>query len=77
MKLLQSVANDYYKVWQLLQSVTGITKYDKTLLQNVSRITKCENYYKVRRTITKDFFQIRYDYLTLCKKAKKTEMSQY
>ena len=33
---------------KLLQSVAGITRWDK-LLQSVTSITKCENQYKVRR----------------------------
>ena len=35
--------NRYYAVWQLLQSVTGITKCERKLLQSVTGITKCEN----------------------------------
>ena len=45
----------YYKVRQVLQSVTsflqsasGITKRDRLLLQSASGITKCDSYYKVR-----------------------------
>ena len=40
---------------KLLQSITGITKWDKKSLQSVTgttkydKIRKCENYYKVRR----------------------------
>ena len=51
--------NYYYKVWQVLQNVTVIIKCerkllkivtcDKKLLQSVKGITKCDNYYKVRR----------------------------
>ena len=38
-----------YKVRQVLQSVSGITKCDRLLLQSASDITKCDSYYKVRR----------------------------
>ena len=48
-KLLQSVTEVYYKVSQVLQSASSITKYDKLLLQSTSGITKCGSYYKVRR----------------------------
>ena len=62
-KLLQSVTEVYYKVRQVLQSesgmakydrlllqcASGITKSDRLLLQSASGITKCDNYYKVRR----------------------------
>ena len=47
-KLLQSVAEVYYKVRQVLQSASGITKCDRLLLQRASGITKCDSYYKVR-----------------------------
>ena len=36
------------KVWQVLQSVTDITKYSKKLFKIVIGITKCASYYKVR-----------------------------
>ena len=67
-QLLQRVTKNYYKVWQILQviqnilqSVTGITKCDKSLLQSVAGvtsdtgyITKCGKYYKVwQKVITK------------------------
>ena len=45
-KLLQSVTAVYYKVRQVLQSATGITKCDRLLLQSV---TGC--YYKVRQVL--------------------------
>ena len=47
-KLLQSVTEVYYKVCQVLQNPSGITKCDRLLLQNVSGITKCNGYFKVR-----------------------------
>ena len=47
-KLLQSVTEVYYKVCQVLQNPSGITKCDRLLLQSVSGITKCNSYYKVR-----------------------------
>ena len=50
-KLLQSVTEVYYKVRQLLQSASGITKCDR-LLQSASGIIKCASYYKVRRNTT-------------------------
>ena len=60
-KLLQTEV--YYKVRQvlqsascitkcdrlLLQSASGITKCDRLLLQSVSGITKCDSYYTVRQ----------------------------
>ena len=46
----QSGTASYDKVCQMLQFATGITKCDRTLLQIVvGIITKCDNYYKVRR----------------------------
>ena len=48
-KSLQSVTEVYYKVRQVLQSASGITKCDRLLLQSASGITKCDSYYKVRR----------------------------
>ena len=61
-KLLPSVTEVYYKVRQvlqgmsgitkcdrlLLQSASGITKCDRLLLQSTSGITNCDSYYKVR-----------------------------
>ena len=47
-KLLQSVTEAYYKVRQVLQSASGITKCDRMLLQSASGITKWDSYYKVR-----------------------------
>ena len=46
----------YYKVRQVLQSVAGITKCDRLLLQSAPRITKLfqsvtEIYYKVRQVL--------------------------
>ena len=43
------MTEDYYKVRQVLQSASGITKCDRLLLQSASGITKCDSYYKVRR----------------------------
>ena len=51
----------YSKVYQVIQSVTEfyykvclsvITKCDRGLLQSASGITKCDSYYKVRRSTT-------------------------
>ena len=64
-KLLQSLTEVHYKVYQILQSASaitkcdrlllksasGITKYDRLLLQSALDITKCDSYYKVRRNI--------------------------
>ena len=41
-KLLQSVTEVYYKLRQVLQSASGITKCDRLLLQSASGITKCD-----------------------------------
>ena len=62
-KLLQSVTDVYYKVRQVLQSLTEvycevcqvlqsasvIKKHDSLLLQTVSGVIKCDDYFKVRR----------------------------
>ena len=46
--LLQSVADCYYKVHQVLQSVTDCKV--RQILQSVADfITKCDSYYKLRR----------------------------
>ena len=47
-KLLQSVTEVYYKMRQVLQSASSITKCDTLLLQSALGITKCDSYYKVR-----------------------------
>ena len=40
----------YYKEREtLLRSVTGMKKYDRSLLQSATGITKCDNYNKVTR----------------------------
>ena len=56
LQALQLVTDCYYKVRQVVQSVTDFirkcVRYCKvwqTLLQSASGITKCDNYYKVRR----------------------------
>ena len=41
-KLLQTVAEVYYKVHQVLQNATGIKKCDRLLLQSALGITKCD-----------------------------------
>ena len=47
--LLVFFEKNCYKVrHNLLQNVTGITKYDKRLVQSMTGIAKCENYCKVR-----------------------------
>ena len=38
--LLESVTESYYKVWQVLQGVTGINKFDTKVLQSMTVITK-------------------------------------
>ena len=45
-KLLQSVTEVYYKMRQVLQSASGITKCDRLLLQSVSGC-----YYKARQVL--------------------------
>ena len=50
-KLLQSVAEVYYKVRQVLQSANGIAKCGRLLLQSALGITKCDSYYKLRRNM--------------------------
>ena len=45
-KLLQSVTEVYYKIRQVLQSASGITKCDRLLLQSVSGC-----YYKARQVL--------------------------
>ena len=51
-KLLQSVTKVYYKVSQVLQRTSGITKCDRLLIQNTSGITKCDScYYKMRQQL--------------------------
>ena len=54
--LLQNVTGCYYKVSQVLERVTDcyykvrqVYEMWQTLLQSASGITKCDNYYKVRR----------------------------
>ena len=49
-KLLESVT-DTKRNRSLLQSVSGITKCGRLLWQISSVITKCDNYYKVRRNL--------------------------
>ena len=46
-QLLQSLTGITKCDKKVLQSATGITKCDKKLLQSVTCITKCDNYYKV------------------------------
>ena len=41
-KLLESVTEVYYKVLQVLQSASGITKCDRLLLKSTSGITECD-----------------------------------
>ena len=43
-QVLQSLTENYYK------SVIGIRKCDKKIFQSMTGITKCKNYYKVRRS---------------------------
>ena len=45
--LLESVQTEKVSKW-LLQSVTGITEYDKGLIQSVAGVTKCDNHCRVR-----------------------------
>ena len=46
--LLQSATEVYYKVRQVLGSVSCITKCERLLLQSTPGLTKCDSYYKVR-----------------------------
>ena len=46
-KLLQCVAEVFYKVRQVLQSVTEVYYKVHQVLQRASGITKCVRYYKV------------------------------
>ena len=39
---LQSVTENYYKEWKVLQSVAGVKRWDKDLLKSVAGITKCD-----------------------------------
>ena len=48
-RLSQSEIEVYYKVRQVLRT-SGITRYDRLLLQNPLGITKCGGYYEVRRS---------------------------
>ena len=50
-KLLQTVTKNYYKETEFITNCDRYCKiwYDKRLLQSVAVITKCDNYYKVRR----------------------------
>ena len=48
-KLLQSLTEVYYEVCQVLQSASVIKKHDSLLLQAVSGVTKCDDYFQVRR----------------------------
>ena len=47
--LLQSLTEVYYEVCQVLQSASVIKKHDSLLLQAVSGVTKCDDYFQVRR----------------------------
>ena len=49
LQVLQSVSGITKCDRPLLQSASGITKCDRLLLQSASGITKCDSYYKVRR----------------------------
>ena len=48
-KLLQSLTEVYYEVCQVLQSASVIKKHDSQLLQAVSGVAKCDDYFQVRR----------------------------
>ena len=43
--LLQSMAEVYYKLRQVLQNASGFTKCDRLLLQSASSITNFDSYY--------------------------------
>ena len=46
----KTVTESYYKVWQVLQSAGGITRYNRKLLQSVTVITKCDK--KLLQSVT-------------------------
>ena len=54
----KSVTKIYYKVRQVLQSVSGNTKCDRLLLQSASGITMFDIYYKVRRNTCLKFADV-------------------
>ena len=56
-KSSESVTEVRYKVRQVLQSASGITKCDRLLLQSASGIRKCDSYYKLRRNKGTKTFQ--------------------
>lgn len=39
------MSENYYKAWQVLQSVTAVTKRDKKI------VAKCDRYYKIRHEV--------------------------
>ena len=41
-ELLESMIRNYYKEWEVWQSVTVITKCNRKLLQSVTGVTKCD-----------------------------------
>ena len=46
--LLESATEVYYKVRQVLGSVSCFAKCKRLLLQSAPGLTKCDSYYKVR-----------------------------
>ena len=52
-QVLQSVAEFYHKVCRVLKIVSGITNWDRLILQSASGIIKCDSYYKRRRNSTR------------------------
>ena len=44
------MTESYYKVWQVLQSAGGITRYNRKLLQSVTVITNCDK--KLLQSVT-------------------------
>ena len=52
-KLSQSVTEVYFKVHQVLQSASGVTRCVWLILQSASGITKYDSYYKVRHSSLK------------------------
>ena len=63
-KLLQSVTEVYYKIRQVLQSASGITKCDRLLLQSVSGC-----YYKARQVLQSAAVITKWD-ITKCESMK-------
>ena len=60
-RVLQSVADYYYKVSQTLKKFSSTTKCDRLLSQSVSGITKSDTYCKVRNNKSR-IFLMKFEY---------------